>query len=222
MAVDELTTLTGLQAQRLLSDGKITALELTEACLARIAADEPRVQAWAFLDPELARAQARRCDEARRARPAAGAAARHPGRRQGHHRHPRHADRERHRAARRAPADPGRRGGRAAARRRRGDPRQDRDHRARRLSSGQDAQSARSRTHARRLLVGLGGGGGGGHGAARRRLADQRLGDPAGELLRRVRLQALARPDLALWRARPSHRRSTTSACSRARSRTSR
>ena len=72
-------------------------------------------------------------------------------------------------------------------------------------------------THAGRLLVGLGGGGGGGHGAARDRLADQRLGDPPGELLRRVRLQALARPDLALWRARPSRRRSTTSACSRAR-----
>jgi Asp-tRNA(Asn)/Glu-tRNA(Gln) amidotransferase A subunit family amidase len=66
MAMDELATLTGLQAQRMLSEGKITALELTEACLARIAADEPRIQAWAFLDPELARAQARRCDEARR------------------------------------------------------------------------------------------------------------------------------------------------------------
>jgi Asp-tRNA(Asn)/Glu-tRNA(Gln) amidotransferase A subunit family amidase len=66
MAMDELTQLSGLAAQRLLSEGKITALELTEACLARIAADEPRVQAWAFLDPELARAQARRCDEARR------------------------------------------------------------------------------------------------------------------------------------------------------------
>jgi Asp-tRNA(Asn)/Glu-tRNA(Gln) amidotransferase A subunit family amidase len=62
----ELATLTGLQAQRLLSEGKISALELTEACLARIAAEEPRVQAWAFLDPELARAQARRCDELRR------------------------------------------------------------------------------------------------------------------------------------------------------------
>ena len=40
----ELATLTGLQAQRLLSEGKISALELTEACLARIAAEEPRVQ----------------------------------------------------------------------------------------------------------------------------------------------------------------------------------
>jgi Asp-tRNA(Asn)/Glu-tRNA(Gln) amidotransferase A subunit family amidase len=66
MALDELARVTGLQAQRLLSEGKITALELTEACLACIAADEPRVQAWAFLDPDLARAQARRCDEARR------------------------------------------------------------------------------------------------------------------------------------------------------------
>lgn len=66
MAMDELTTLTGLGARRLLSEGKIGALELTEACLARIATDEPRVQAWTFLDPDLARAQARRCDEARR------------------------------------------------------------------------------------------------------------------------------------------------------------
>jgi Asp-tRNA(Asn)/Glu-tRNA(Gln) amidotransferase A subunit family amidase len=61
----ELAALSGLEAQRLLSEGKITALELIEACLARIADDEPRGQAWAFLDPELARAQARRCDEAR-------------------------------------------------------------------------------------------------------------------------------------------------------------
>ena len=66
MALDELATLPALEARRLLDEGKIGALELTEACLARIAAEEPRVQAWAFLDPELARAQARRCDEIRR------------------------------------------------------------------------------------------------------------------------------------------------------------
>src|SRR5262245_24334827 len=65
MTWTELAALSGLEAQRLLSEGKITALELTEACLARIAADESRVQAWAFLEPELARAQARRCDGAR-------------------------------------------------------------------------------------------------------------------------------------------------------------
>ncbi len=66
MPLDELTTLSARQAQGLLSAGKLGALELTEACLARIEAEEPRVQAWAFLDPELARAQARRCDEAHR------------------------------------------------------------------------------------------------------------------------------------------------------------
>ena len=199
----ELTALSGLEAQRLLSEGKITALELTEACLGP---DRRRRATRPGLGFPRSRARPRPGQALRRGaapRPAAGAAARHPGRHQGHHRYPRHADRERHRAARRAPADQGRRGGRAAARRGRGDPGQDRDHRACRLSPGQDAQPARPRTHARRLLVGLGGGGGSGHGAARGRLADQRLGDPPGELLRRVRLQALARPDLALWRARP-------------------
>lgn len=38
------------------------ALEATEACLERIAAREPAVRAWAFLDPELARKQARALD----------------------------------------------------------------------------------------------------------------------------------------------------------------
>jgi Asp-tRNA(Asn)/Glu-tRNA(Gln) amidotransferase A subunit family amidase len=47
--------------------GKVTALEVTEACLARIAADEPRVQAWAQLDPAHARAQAQALDERKRA-----------------------------------------------------------------------------------------------------------------------------------------------------------
>ena len=47
--------------------GKVTALAVTEACLARIAADEPRIQAFAHLDPEHARAQARALDERKRA-----------------------------------------------------------------------------------------------------------------------------------------------------------
>ena len=67
MVSDDLATLTASAARRLLDEGRIGALELTEACLARIAAQEPRVQAWAFLDPDLARTQARRCDEIRRA-----------------------------------------------------------------------------------------------------------------------------------------------------------
>ena len=82
---------------------------------------------------------------------------------------------------------------------------------------GRDAQSARSRAHARRFVVGLGGGGRGRHGAAGDRLADQRLDDPAGVLLRRLRRQADARPDFARRRFDVVAARSTTSAHSRAR-----
>lgn len=42
--------------------GAWTSVELVSACLARIQAREERVQAWAFLDPEQALAQARACD----------------------------------------------------------------------------------------------------------------------------------------------------------------
>ena len=52
--------------------GKVTALAVTEACLARIAADEPRIQAFAHLDPEHARAQARALDDRKRAGRALG------------------------------------------------------------------------------------------------------------------------------------------------------
>jgi Asp-tRNA(Asn)/Glu-tRNA(Gln) amidotransferase A subunit family amidase len=47
--------------------GRVSALKVTEACLARIAADEPRVRAWAHLDPAHARVQARALDERKRA-----------------------------------------------------------------------------------------------------------------------------------------------------------
>ena len=69
--------------------------------------------------------------------------------------------------------------------------------------AGADAQSARSRTHARRLVLRLGGGCGRRHGAAGGRLADQRLGDPTGGFLRRLRLQADPRHHLAPRRADP-------------------
>ena len=69
-AVDELAGLSALAAADLLRAGKISALELTEACLARIAQREPEVQAWAFLDPEHARGQARAGhDRRKRGRP---------------------------------------------------------------------------------------------------------------------------------------------------------
>ena len=95
------------------------------------------------------------------------------------------------------PADARCDGGVAVARRRRGHHRQDGDHRVRLFPSRPDAQSARSRAHAGRLVVRFGRGGRRRHGAARDRLADQRLDDPAGFLLRRLRRQADARPYFA-------------------------
>jgi Asp-tRNA(Asn)/Glu-tRNA(Gln) amidotransferase A subunit family amidase len=65
-AVDELAGPSALAAADLLRAGRISALELTEACLARIAQREPEVQAWAFLDPEHARRQARAADDRRK------------------------------------------------------------------------------------------------------------------------------------------------------------
>ena len=53
----------GREAARLIAEGELTALALTEACLARIEAREPLVQAWTYLDPDAALAQARACDE---------------------------------------------------------------------------------------------------------------------------------------------------------------
>jgi Asp-tRNA(Asn)/Glu-tRNA(Gln) amidotransferase A subunit family amidase len=47
-------------------EGRITSLELVEGCLKRIEAREAEVQAWAFLDPEYARAQAKAADEWRK------------------------------------------------------------------------------------------------------------------------------------------------------------
>jgi Asp-tRNA(Asn)/Glu-tRNA(Gln) amidotransferase A subunit family amidase len=57
--------LSASDAARLIRDGAISALELVEACLARIRAVDEQVQAWTFLDPEHALAQARAADEAR-------------------------------------------------------------------------------------------------------------------------------------------------------------
>jgi Asp-tRNA(Asn)/Glu-tRNA(Gln) amidotransferase A subunit family amidase len=53
-------------AARKIREGKLSAEELTRACLARIEAREPEVRAWAFLDPEHALRQARAADEQRK------------------------------------------------------------------------------------------------------------------------------------------------------------
>ncbi len=53
------------EAVALLRSGAVSSESLVRACLERIAAEEPRIQAWEHLDPELALSQARRADAAR-------------------------------------------------------------------------------------------------------------------------------------------------------------
>lgn len=60
------------EAAALLSRGGLSALELVQSCLARIAAREPGVQAWEHLDPERALDAARRCDREGRRGPLFG------------------------------------------------------------------------------------------------------------------------------------------------------
>jgi Asp-tRNA(Asn)/Glu-tRNA(Gln) amidotransferase A subunit family amidase len=68
LAMTDLTNLhsvSATEAARLIRDGVISSVELVEACLARIREVDPDVQAWTFLDPEYAVAQARTRDEGR-------------------------------------------------------------------------------------------------------------------------------------------------------------
>lgn len=51
---------------------ELSSLELTEACLARIAEKEPLIGAWAWCDPEAARAKARAADGGKAAGPLHG------------------------------------------------------------------------------------------------------------------------------------------------------
>jgi Asp-tRNA(Asn)/Glu-tRNA(Gln) amidotransferase A subunit family amidase len=63
----QLSWLSATDAARAVRDGAVSSEQLVEACLARIREAEPQVQAWHFLDPEHALAQARALDEQRRA-----------------------------------------------------------------------------------------------------------------------------------------------------------
>jgi len=54
------------EAARAIREGALTSEELVEACLARVRAAEPRVQAWSFMDEAHALAQARAADEYKR------------------------------------------------------------------------------------------------------------------------------------------------------------
>jgi Asp-tRNA(Asn)/Glu-tRNA(Gln) amidotransferase A subunit family amidase len=60
---DELLGLPAAEAARLVAEGAISSQELVDACLARVSEVDGQVQAWAFLDPDHARAQARAADE---------------------------------------------------------------------------------------------------------------------------------------------------------------
>jgi Asp-tRNA(Asn)/Glu-tRNA(Gln) amidotransferase A subunit family amidase len=65
MELTNLHRLSATEAARLIRDGVISAEKLVEACLARVRETEEQVQAWAFLDPEYALAQARAADRFR-------------------------------------------------------------------------------------------------------------------------------------------------------------
>lgn len=54
------------QAALEIRDGRLSAVELAQACLDRIAAIDDQVQAWAFLDPQYVLSQAERADDWRR------------------------------------------------------------------------------------------------------------------------------------------------------------
>ena len=60
------------QAAREIAAGRLTSEALVRACLSRVTEREAHVQAWAFLDPDLAIAQARACDRSARRGPLHG------------------------------------------------------------------------------------------------------------------------------------------------------
>jgi Asp-tRNA(Asn)/Glu-tRNA(Gln) amidotransferase A subunit family amidase len=63
MAVEDPSLLPAAEAARRLRDGVLSSQELVGACLERIRALEPKVQAWHFLDESHAMAQAKAADE---------------------------------------------------------------------------------------------------------------------------------------------------------------
>ena len=66
MTVD-LADLTATELAPKLAIGEVRALELTEACLKRISEHDGEIEAWAYLDADHARAQAKSLDERRQA-----------------------------------------------------------------------------------------------------------------------------------------------------------
>lgn len=73
MDASKLNWLSAADAARAIRDGAISSEQLVEACLARVREADGEVQAWQFLDPEHALAQARARDQDRREGRATGA-----------------------------------------------------------------------------------------------------------------------------------------------------
>jgi Asp-tRNA(Asn)/Glu-tRNA(Gln) amidotransferase A subunit family amidase len=73
MPAEDLSLLSAADGARRMRDGLLTSEELVGACLERVRALEPKVQAWTFLDEEHALQQAREADERRRSGEPVGA-----------------------------------------------------------------------------------------------------------------------------------------------------
>ncbi|MEK7385722.1 MAG: amidase, partial [candidate division NC10 bacterium] len=65
MDLTNLHWLSASDAARLIRDGIISSEQLVAACLARVRETDSQIQAWAFLDPDHALAQARSADDLR-------------------------------------------------------------------------------------------------------------------------------------------------------------
>jgi Asp-tRNA(Asn)/Glu-tRNA(Gln) amidotransferase A subunit family amidase len=73
MGFENLHLLSATEAAKAIGEGKVSSVQLVEACLARVREIEPHVQAWTFLDPEYVLSQARAADEFRLSGAAIGA-----------------------------------------------------------------------------------------------------------------------------------------------------
>src|SRR5437763_11531523 len=65
MDLTNLHALSATDAARVIREGVISSEHYVAACLARVRETDARIEAWAFLDPDHARAQARAADEYR-------------------------------------------------------------------------------------------------------------------------------------------------------------
>jgi Asp-tRNA(Asn)/Glu-tRNA(Gln) amidotransferase A subunit family amidase len=65
MGSKSLSSLTAVEAARMIREGLVSSVEVVQACLGRVREVDGQVQAWTFLDPDYALAQARAADEYR-------------------------------------------------------------------------------------------------------------------------------------------------------------